>query len=182
MSSLLVALLLGSPLSPGSSFAADPAASRLRYHVVHELHRVDAETGKVEGRAVVKPDGTVQTMVRAAVASFLSGDANRDAHMQETLETGRFPSVTFRGVARLGADLHVPPSLPMDGEVELHGVRRPVHVVLAMEREGDGALRVRTSFEVSLDSFGIQRPSLLFIKIADACRIDVDLQLREERR
>ncbi len=182
MTSLLFALLLGFPLSPGSSFAADPAASSLRYHVVHELHRVDAEARKVEGRAVVKPDGTVQAMVRAAVASFLSGDANRDAHMQETLEMGRFPYVTFRGVARLGADLQAPPSLAMDGEVELHGVRRPVHAVLAIEREGDGALRVRTAFDVSLDSFGIERPSLLFIKIADTCRIDADLLLREERR
>ncbi len=182
MSSLLLALLFGSALSSGSSFAADPAASTLRYHVIHQLHRVDGETSGMEGRAVVKPDGTVQAMVRAAVVSFLSGDANRDAHMQETLETGRFPFVIFRGVARLGAGFQVPQSLPMDGEVDLHGVRRPIHVDLAIERRDDGSLRIRTSFEVSLDSFGIERPSLLFIKIADACRIDVDLLLREEHR
>lgn len=182
MTPSLLALLLASGLSPGETLAVDPAASALRYHVVHKLHRVDGETRSIEGRAAVKPDGTLQAMVRAAVASFRSGESNRDAHMEETLETGRFPFVTFRGVARLGPDLQVPLSLAMDGEVELHGARRPVRVTLAAERQPDGAFRVRTSFEVSLDAFGIDRPSLLFVKIEDACRIDVDLLLREEHR
>lgn len=181
MTASLLALLLASGLAPGM-LAVDPPASALRYHVVHKLHRVDGETRSIEGRAAVKPDGTVQAMVRAAVASFRSGDSSRDAHMEETLEAGRFPYVTFRGVARLDAGLELPAAeLAMDGEVELHGVRRPVHVALAIERRPDGALRARTSFEVSLDSFGIDRPSLLFVKIDDACRIDVDLVLREER-
>jgi polyisoprenoid-binding protein YceI len=180
MTGPLLALLLAAGLSPGT-LAVDPAASTLRYHVVHKLHRVDAETRSVEGRAALKPDGTVQAMVRAGVAGFRSGDANRDGHMQEVLEAGRFPLATFRGLARLGPDLQLPATLPMDGEVELHGVRRPVQVALAVERLADGSLRARTSFEVSLDAFGIERPSLLFVKVDDACRIDVELTLRPER-
>ena len=47
---------------------------------------------------------------------------------------------------------------------------------------GPAGLRVRGSFQVSLESFRIERPSLLFVKIDDACRIDLDLLLREEKR
>jgi polyisoprenoid-binding protein YceI len=180
MTSPFLALLLAA--AAGGPLTVDAAASSIRYHVVHKLHRVDAETRATEGRAVIKPDGTVQAMVRAAVSSFRSGDANRDAHLEEVLESGRFPSVTFRGVSHLGADLQLPATpITMDGEVELHGVRKPVRLDLALERQPDGALRVRTSFEVSLDAFGIERPSLLFVKVDDACRVDVDLLVKEER-
>jgi hypothetical protein len=34
------------------------------------------------------------------------------------------------------------------------------------------------SFDASLDAHGIERPSLLFAKVDDACRIEVDLLLR----
>ncbi|HET6923557.1 MAG TPA: YceI family protein, partial [Anaeromyxobacteraceae bacterium] len=70
----------------------------------------------------------------------------------------------------------------MDGEVDLHGVKKPVAVLLTIDLSPEGSARVRGSFEVSLDSFGIKRPSLLFVKIDDACKIDVDLTLREVRR
>jgi polyisoprenoid-binding protein YceI len=179
MTSSLLALLLAAGLSPGT-LAVDPGASALRFHLDHKLHHVEAETRSVEGRAAVKPDGTVQAMVRAGVAGFRSGDANRDSHMEEVLEAGRFPFVTFRGLSRLGSDLQLPASLPMDGEVELHGVRRPVHVDLGLERQADGGVRARARFQVSLDAFGIERPSLLFVKVGDACRIEVDLLLRPE--
>jgi polyisoprenoid-binding protein YceI len=183
MTPSLLALLLAAGLSPGTMLAVDPAHSTLRYHVVHRLHTTDAETRSVEGRAAVKADGTVQAMVRASVASFRSGDANRDSHMLETLEAGRFPMVTLRGLAHLGPGLQLPADrLPMEGEVELHGVRRPVHLELSIEQQADGALRVRATFDVSLDGFGIERPSLLFVTIDDACHVDVDLLLREERR
>ncbi len=177
----VLALVLGAGLSPGT-FAVVPGASALRYHVVHRLHRVDAEARELEGRAALAPDGRLQVMVRAPVAAFRTGDANRDEHALEVLEAGRFPLVTFRGVARLAAGLEPPPELVLEGEVELHGVRRPVRVPVALARQADGALRARAAFDVSLDGFGIERPSLLFVKVDDACRIEVDLGVREERR
>lgn len=179
MTSAVAALLLAAALSPGGALSVDAAASALRYRVVHKLHQVDAESRSVEGRAVVKADGTLQAMVRAPVASFRSGDANRDVHMEEVVEAGRFPAVTFRGVAHLPPDLKLPPGpVPMEGEVELHGVRRPVHLDLAVEAQADGSVRVKGAFAVSLDGFGIERPALLFVKVDDACRIEVDLLLK----
>ncbi len=84
--------------------------------------------------------------------------------------------------AAVAAGLEPPPELVLEGEVELHGVRRPVRVPVALARQPDGTLRARATFEVSLDAFGIERPSLLFVKIDDACRIDLDLLLRRESR
>lgn len=182
----MVALLLATALAaglPAGGFAVDPAASTLRYHIVHKLHRVEGVSNRLEGKALVKEDGTVQAMVRAPVTSFKSGDGNRDSHMAEAVDAARFSHVTFRGVARLGEGRALPAGpLAMEGEVELHGVKRPVRVALAVELRPDGALHATGTLTVSLEAHGVERPSLLFVAVDDACAVDVDLVLREERR
>jgi len=60
-------------------------------------------------------------------------------------------------------------------------VKVPVTVPLTVE-ERDGAIRVRGHFDLSLEAHRVERPSLLFVKIDDACGIDVDLLLRKQER
>ncbi len=180
--SVLLAAALHAALPVRGTLAVDAAASTIRFHVVHKLHSVDGASSAVEGKAAVKEDGTVLAMVRVPVAAFRSGDANRDVHMREALGAEKHPFVVFKGIARLDAGApQLPGAVTIEGEVELHGVKRPVAVPLSLELRDDGALRVRGRFETSLDAHGVERPSLLFIKIEDACRIDFDLLLREER-
>jgi polyisoprenoid-binding protein YceI len=181
----LLALLLAAGSPEGEMFALDPAASVVRYHVTHKLHTVDARSSRIEGKAVLQPDGKVVAMVRLPVASFTSGDGNRDAHMQEVLETGRFPFVVFKGVARLDSAVVAASARPatmqvqMTGELELHGVRRALTVPIAVELRPDGSVAVRGTFEISLEAYSVERPSLLFVKVDDGCRIDVDFVARE---
>jgi polyisoprenoid-binding protein YceI len=183
MTAALVALLLAAP-SDGRAWSVEPVGSAVRYHVVHKFHAVTGTSSSIEGKAVLRPDGQVLAMVRVPLASFDSGDRNRDANMREAVDATRFPFVVFRGVARLGADFvagarGVGVEVRMEGEVELHGVKRPVVAPLTIELTPDGSARARGGFQVSLDAFGVERPSLLFVKIDDACRIEVDLALRE---
>lgn len=184
MVTLLAALLVVAAPSDVRTYAVDPATSTVAYHVVHPFHRVTGTSSRVEGKAVLFPDGKVIAMVRVPVASFDSGVANRDSNMRDAVEEGRFPFVVFRGRARLDPALAASAGetaiqASMDGELELHGVKRPVVVPLAIQLSRDGTGRARGSFEVSLESFGIERPSLLLVRIHDACRIDLDLALRE---
>jgi polyisoprenoid-binding protein YceI len=186
MTPALLALALAAASSDGTTYAVDPARSTVRYHVVHKFHGVTGTSSTVEGKAVLKPDGQALAMVRVPVASFDSGDRNRDANMREAVDAGRHPFVVFKGVMRLGAEMvaaarAVTVETRMEGEVELHGVKKAVAVPLTIELSPDGTARARGSFAVSLDAFGIERPSLLFVKIDDACRIEVDLALRPEK-
>ena len=182
MGSALATVLLVAASVPAGGLLIDPAASSVHYHLDHPMHHIDGESRQLEGKAVVKDDGTVLAMVRLPITSLRSGDANRDAHMLEVLEIGKFPFVVFKGVARLGPGGALPGGpLAMQGEVEIHGVRRPVAVPLTVELEAGGAMRVRGGFQVSLEGHGIERPSLLFAKVDDACRVDLDLQLRREK-
>jgi len=158
--------------------AVVPAASPVSFHVNHKLHKVDGVSHGAEGKAVLEPDGQVRTMVRIPVQSFDSGDANRDSHMLETLEAGRHPYVVFKGVGTLP---HPPSGKPAElrlrGELDFHGVKRPVEVPVTVELGADGTARVRGRLVVSLDAHGVQRPSLLMVKLDDECVVELDLKL-----
>jgi len=177
----LYAILIAAAV-PSGAFTVDAAKSAIQFTVIHKLHRVEGKSNEIEGKAVVKDDGTVQAMVRVSVASFRSGDANRDEHMLEALEAGKFPYVVFKGVAQLPPGRAVPiPSLEMQGEVQLHGVTRPMRVSLSLAPQRDRSIRGQGSFDISLDAHGIQRPSLMFVKIEDTCHITFDLVFRAGR-
>ncbi len=163
-------------------YSIDPASSTVTYGIVHKLHKVSAESREVEGKAAVAADGKVQVQVRAPIRSFKSGDSSRDSHMEEVMETTRYPHVTFKGVGQL-----TPPSaypavteLTLQGQLELHGRKRPESVPIKVEWASPTELKVKASFAVSLDAYQIQRPSLLFIKIDDACAIGVDVALKAD--
>ncbi len=182
-----LALLLAAAPATGRTFTVDPAASTVTFHVVHKLHRVSGHTSALEGKAILDADGTLRAMVRAPVASFDSGDRNRDTHMLETVEASRFPFVVVKALGRLDAGVlpaaGKPVTVPVtvQGEVDFHGVKEAISVPITVELRPDGTARAMGSFELGLERHGIERPSLLFVKIEDACKIDVDLVLREAR-
>jgi polyisoprenoid-binding protein YceI len=181
MNPALVALaLLAAGAPEQQSLTVDPSASVLRFHVDHRLHPVDGRSSSIEGRAVIAPDGKVLAMVRVPVASFDTGDANRDSNMRETLEASRHPFVVFKGVTRLDAPAARgrPIETTLRGELDFHGVKSPVEVPVTVQFADDGSAQVKGRMKVSLDAHRIERPSLLFVKLDDTCTIDLELRLR----
>jgi polyisoprenoid-binding protein YceI len=157
----------------------DPSASTVRFHVNHKLHTVDGVSKGAEGKTIIEADGKVRTMVRIPVQSFDSGDANRDSHMLETLQAGRYPNVVFKGVGTVPGDAPggKPATLTLRGELDFHGVKRAVEVPVTVEFGRDGSARVRGKLVVSLEAHQLERPSLLMVKLDDDCTILFDLKL-----
>ena len=185
MLSSAVASLALAALSQAPSarmLSVDPAKSTVTYAIVHKLHKVNAESRSVEGKAALLPEGKLQVMVRAPVSSFKSGDANRDEHMQETLETSKYSHVIFKAAGQVTPPATFPATteLSLPGQLEFHGRKRMETVTLKLEWASAGEVRVKTSFTVSLDAYEVERPSLLLIKIDDGCVIGADLVLRED--
>jgi polyisoprenoid-binding protein YceI len=172
----LLALLVAG--ADPQALTLDPAASAVRFRVNHKLHTVNGVSRAAEGKAMLDADGTVRTMVRIPVQSFDSGDSNRDSHMLETLHAGKFPYVIFKGVGKVPqADPGKPAQVVLRGELDFHGVKRQVEVPVTVEFGKDGSARVQGKLEVSLEAHQVERPSLLTIKVDDACGIAFDLKL-----
>ena len=140
---MLLALLLAVHLAP--AYVVDPAESSLKYTVIHKLHKVEATTNQVEGRAVARGE-SVLTEVRAQVASFRSGDSNRDEHMDEVMNIGTDPMVVLKGIVPVVSGELPQGPVRMNAQIELHGVKKayqiPVTITSRPSRNGSGTLPV----------------------------------------
>ncbi len=145
----------------------------LTYTVVHKLHEVQGATRQIEGRALLEPGGKLRVQVRAKIASFDSGNGNRDEHMREVTHEPAHPYVQVKGSAS-GVDLSAPSDIQLDATVELNGVQRQQKIRVHLTPEA-GGVRAKFSFPISLEGFKIERPELLFVKVDDQARIDGDL-------
>lgn len=175
---LLVALAdAGSP----RTFAV-AGGSTVSYRLAHPLHAVEGTSRTLEGRARWLPDGAVQIMVRARVDGFDSGNSNRDAHMLEVMDAARVPWVLLKAVA---ADVRVDGwpaerEVPIRGELELHGVSRPVSLTARVRFPTPDRVEVEASFPVSLTEHEVARPRLLFMPVEDRLDVTAKLSLQLE--
>jgi polyisoprenoid-binding protein YceI len=71
-----------------------------------------------------------------------------------------------------------PVEVILHGELDFHGVKRPLDVPVKIEFGPDGAAAVRAKMKVSLEAHGVDRPSLLFVKVDDNLALDLDLKLK----
>jgi polyisoprenoid-binding protein YceI len=176
------AAVLAASLS-ATTYTLDPSASVVKFHLHHPMHAVDGRSSQIEGKAVLGDDGKVMTMVRIPAASFDSGDANRDSHMRETLESSKFPFVVFKGVTTLVVPVvkGKPVDAKLDGELDFHGVKRNFSVPAQITFAQDGRAVVTAKFPVNLEAHKIERPALLFVKVDENVLLDVNLTLAAGR-
>jgi len=183
----LVAALAGAPPSALAAEAvpldlAVRPGSTLSYRLVHKLHEVTGVSKAVEGKARLQPDGAVQVMIRARVDAFDSGNGNRDAHMLEATEAARFPHVTLKAVGALQPPAAFPASVTVTlrGELTFHGVTRPVEVPVVVAFASARQATASARLPISLDAHGVERPSLLFVKVDDVVVVTASLALAAE--
>jgi polyisoprenoid-binding protein YceI len=184
MRCLVLAVILGGAMfaqaaeKPDDVFVADPKQSSASYHLVHKLHKVTGVSHQLDARARILPNGQAQVMLRVPSQSFDSGNVNRDEHMKETVEAARYPNIEIKGYTE---ELPLPSAFPATVEkrfhvqVSFHGVQQQKEVPVRVVFESATRLRAACHFTISLDSFKVERPSLLFVKVNDELDLDTDL-------
>jgi polyisoprenoid-binding protein YceI len=184
--SLFASLLLLAPLSPspraqtpaGAAFSVDTAASSVSYKIVHKLHTVVGTSKSPTGKARILPDGKVQVMVTIPVQTFDSGNSQRDAHVKEVLAAAAYADVSLKAV---GEGVTVPTSFPttiektFKGELTFHGERKTLEIPVKLVFESATRVTATTTFQISLEAYKVERPSLLLVKVDDAAKIEVSL-------
>jgi hypothetical protein len=159
-------------------FAVDSRASTITYRVVHKMHKVDGTSHQLEGKVRLLPDGKVQAMLRVPAASFDSGNVNRDAHMKEAVDAARYPTVELKA---MGEGVSPASSYPatvdktLKAQLSFHGIQQLIDVPVKLTFESATRVRAKTGFQVSLDAFKVERPSLMFIKVDDALEIAAEV-------
>jgi polyisoprenoid-binding protein YceI len=160
--------------------------SRVEFESKAPLESFTGRTKQVSGGCAFDTDrlvGEVTLEVKVEMASFDTGLGKRNQHMRDKhLETDRFPRSWLRGgtiKASSAARLPVGGAVSVEfvGELELHGVRRPVVCTIKLLRPTADALAATAEFPVKLADYGIKRPQVLMMKLADEQHVRVDLVL-----
>lgn len=117
---------------------------------------IEADVAKKEIKAA---------LVQVGVATFNSGNSNRDSHAMEVIDAITYPSAKFLS-DKITADGD---SLKISGKLTFHGITKDI-VISAYQKWGDKSLEVDGRFDISLTAYKIDRPELLLIPVDDTLK------------
>ena len=184
MRSLLAALLLlAAPVaSAQTALTVDTSQSSVSYTLVHKLHKVHGTSKKVEGKALLLPDGKAQVAIRIPTESFDSDNVNRDAHMKEATEAAKFPTVELKA---LGQGVTPPSTFPtkqtqtFKAQLSFHGVQQVFDLPVEITWEAADRVRAHAQWKISLDGYKVERPSLFYVKVDDDLQLEATLVFKK---
>jgi len=182
----LLSVLLGlSAFSlPGNALAADVTANKtdVTFHISHPAKEYDAKLlpggAKIIGSFDPADLGKTGFDVKISVDKFNSDNTRRDSHMMEVLEGLVFPHITWKVRKLDGATGPIKPGQYKafgSGPLTVHGVTKPLDAQVVLDIAENGNVTVTSSFSISLEEFGIERPTLVFVPIADDVPIKVSV-------
>jgi polyisoprenoid-binding protein YceI len=118
--------------------------------------------------------------VEVPVEQMVSDKDRLQRHAHEALHKEEHPTISFAAanvqVARAGADSF---SVVADGDLTIKGNTRSVTLSAKGAPQENGAINIRGEHRLTLSTFEVERPSLMFgaIKVTDPVRIGFDVVL-----
>jgi polyisoprenoid-binding protein YceI len=162
------------------------AENVVRFISEARLHEFDGVTDRIDGFVRLGEAGLVagategsEFYLEVDLGSLDTGVGLRDRQMRDNyLETDRFPYATFEGsflhVARSDAE-HV--QVTGEGELTIHGVSRRQEITCDVTDVDDG-FRAGCAFDLLLSDFDIEIPTVMFLKLANGIRLELDFWVR----
>jgi polyisoprenoid-binding protein YceI len=153
----------------------DITTSSITYTMKHKLHTWDGTSKQVNVASKWNGDKLEQISVLAKVSSFNSGLSSRDSHMIEVLDALSIPNITFSS-----SSIHFNgASIIVSGKLQFHGVTKDIQFNVREKKENNQLL-YEGEFPVLLESFNVERPSLLFVKTDNSMNIKFALVFKNK--
>ena len=136
---------------------------------------VTGRTDSVSGSATVDGTAITAATITVQVADIATDSEQRDSYFRDSaMDAQAFPTATFT-LAEPVADA-VPSGsgtteVDAVGDLTLHGVTKRVTATLQVGLSGDG-VDISGSVPITFSDFGVQAPSLGFVKVDDAGAVE----------
>ena len=167
-------LLLCALVFPG--FQIDKTKSSICYTGSHPFHDWKGTTSQIKiitDCDIVNSD--CGATISVPVMSFISGNDNRDSNMLFYVDGFSFPIVKISfphlNISNL---LSQEKTVNFDGEIDFHGLKVIEEIPLFITKEMNTVF-ISSEFSIKLDSFAVNRPSLLMVPINNEVKIDVNI-------
>jgi polyisoprenoid-binding protein YceI len=139
------------------------------HHAVHEFSGKDTALNCIIAYDPVSL--SIQKVSASAnIADFNSGSGNRDSHAMEVLEAIKYPQVLFKcnKVEYKGT------KLTLTGYLTFHGVTKEIKV-MATEEKTHTEIKVKGSFKLIQEEYGIKRETFMMVPVDDHILIDFEI-------
>lgn len=178
LAALLAVLALSAPTARAQVFATGTGTAEFTSSV--PLHSFTGTSDRLVGRIDMATDSVDFYL---DLETLDTGIGKRDKDMRKTLDTARFPFAEFLG--RLETPVNPAAAgaqrVRVRGTFTIHGVSRALTVEGALTREGTG-LRLEAAWELRLDEYDIEPPSLLIVKVDPVQKIAISALLNPSPR
>lgn len=173
---LLVLATLAAFVAPASHaqvFATETGRAEFTSSV--PLHSFTGTSDRLVGRIDLATDSVDFYL---DLETLRTGIGKRDKDMRKTLDTARFPFAEFLGRLESPVNPAVAGAqrVRVRGTLTIHGVSRALTVEGTLTREGTG-LRLEAAWELRLDEYDIEPPSLLIVKVDPVQKIAISALL-----
>jgi polyisoprenoid-binding protein YceI len=183
---LFVVLAFASSTAPATAqeFQVDMRAERIvRFVSRTSIDEFEGVTDKIDGYVLI--DGPTLTTgvggddtelyLEVDLASIDTGIGLRNRHMRDNyLEVERYPFASYRGsIVSVASGPEGAFRVATRGEMTIHGVTRAMEIPCEVVAEGRG-YRTRCTFPVLLSDHQIEIPSIMFLKLANEIRLELD--------
>ena len=172
MKTIYILILAVAPLllQAQNKLRANKEESFIAYTMKHPMHEWTGTSKDLNCIMETDAKGVVQKVAAVVkLNTFDSKNSNRDSHLIEVTDGLTYPNISFvsTAVTTAGAGKY-----KVNGKITFHGVERPAEFI--MTEEVKGSKRIFTgSFQILIDDFKIERPSLMFVKTDNEVKIDL---------
>jgi len=158
------------------------------------LETIVGTTADVTGFVTVNLDdikGSAKARFEVDLTTIKTGIEMRDGHMRDNfLETSKFPKAVFELTKVDSASLNKLENqkevkLMLEGNFSIHGVTKLITIPATItyysesdqtkaRAEGD-LMHIAVNFDLLLGDYGIKRPQMLFMKLDETQKINIDM-------
>jgi polyisoprenoid-binding protein YceI len=124
----------------------------------------------------------IQGRLEFDISSLSTGIEMRDTHMKEKyLEVAKFQKAVLT-LRPLALSEMTSGELDFEGDLELHGVKKPVKGHVKYDMAKGGTVAIAAKFPLKITDYQINIPTYAGIKIADDVDVEVKSELKPTKR
>lgn len=170
------------------SFAAEYHVDKTRPNLVKFISDAPVEdikgvTGDIDGYLFWEDSDTLgsnEIYFEVDLSTVDTGIGLRNRHMRENyLETDKYPMTYFKGkLIRKTHEQSGILSVTAEGVMFIHGIEQKKSIQANLIPE-EGGFHIETNFSVALPDYDIEVPQLMFLKINEIIKLELDVYLKK---
>ena len=173
MKKIIVSILINILFS--SQWGIDTTYSYILYKGSHPLHDWEGISKNIDFILSCNDNNACNLTVSTNLESLNSGNDSRDSNMLWYTESFKYPKVSFQSNNFKFYD-DFDTSIEVYGDINFHGVTKSVPINIKLYKENQSLWGI-CNFNIDLNDYNIDRPSLLMMKISSLIKIESKLKI-----